>query len=214
MRPVFALFSMASSTSCTSSSGTTTSIFTFGTKSTTYAEPRYTSFLPPVRPKPFTSVTVIPCTPTSARASLTSSSLNGLMMASIFFMLPLARERMETRRARVRRPLVARRSPCGGYHPNVSRLFRVTDPRAVRTSHLAPPPDNPQWSCRRSLPLVLGRYPTPVVRVDSLSTSESDFWVKRDDLTHSVYGGNKVRKLERLIADARARGATRSEEHT
>jgi 1-aminocyclopropane-1-carboxylate deaminase/D-cysteine desulfhydrase-like pyridoxal-dependent ACC family enzyme len=79
----------------------------------------------------------------------------------------------------------------------------------VRTSHLAPPPDNPQWSCRRSLPLVLGRYPTPVVRVDSLSTSESDFWVKRDDLTHSVYGGNKVRKLERLIADARARGATR-----
>src|SRR5882724_2955854 len=61
------------------------STFTFGTKSTTYAEPRYTSFLPPVRPKPFTSVTVMPCTPISARRSFTSSSLNGLMIASTFF---------------------------------------------------------------------------------------------------------------------------------
>jgi 1-aminocyclopropane-1-carboxylate deaminase/D-cysteine desulfhydrase-like pyridoxal-dependent ACC family enzyme len=47
------------------------------------------------------------------------------------------------------------------------------------------------------------------VRVDSLSTPASDFWVKRDDLTHSVYGGNKVRKLERIIEAAKARGATR-----
>lgn len=39
------------------------------------------------RPKPLTSVTVMPCTPTSARASLTSSSLNGLIIASIFFMM-------------------------------------------------------------------------------------------------------------------------------
>jgi 1-aminocyclopropane-1-carboxylate deaminase/D-cysteine desulfhydrase-like pyridoxal-dependent ACC family enzyme len=62
---------------------------------------------------------------------------------------------------------------------------------------------------RSSLPILLGRYPTPVERVDALSTSESDFWVKRDDLTHAVYGGNKVRKLERIIAEAKARGATR-----
>jgi 1-aminocyclopropane-1-carboxylate deaminase/D-cysteine desulfhydrase-like pyridoxal-dependent ACC family enzyme len=47
------------------------------------------------------------------------------------------------------------------------------------------------------------------MRVDSLSTPESDFWVKRDDLTHSVYGGNKVRKLERIIEEAKARRATR-----
>jgi 1-aminocyclopropane-1-carboxylate deaminase/D-cysteine desulfhydrase-like pyridoxal-dependent ACC family enzyme len=33
--------------------------------------------------------------------------------------------------------------------------------------------------------------------------------VKRDDLTGDLYGGNKVRKLEYLLADARARGATR-----
>jgi hypothetical protein len=38
------------------------------------------------RPKPFTSVTVRPVTPTLARASRTSSSLKGLMMAVICFM--------------------------------------------------------------------------------------------------------------------------------
>ena len=36
--------------------------------------------------KPLTSVTVMPWMPISFRASLTSFSLNGLMMASIFFM--------------------------------------------------------------------------------------------------------------------------------
>ena len=85
IRPVLALFSIASMTLPTMESGTTISSFTFGTKSTTYAEPRETSFFPPVRPKPLTSVTVMPWMPTSARASFTSSSLNGLMIASTFF---------------------------------------------------------------------------------------------------------------------------------
>lgn len=40
MRPVLAVRSIASSTEGTSDSGTTTSILIFGTKSTTYAEPR------------------------------------------------------------------------------------------------------------------------------------------------------------------------------
>jgi D-cysteine desulfhydrase len=60
--------------------------------------------------------------------------------------------------------------------------------------------------------LALGRYPTPVELVGPLSApgrGGSEFWVKRDDLTHDVYGGNKVRKLEWLLADARARGAER-----
>ena len=34
-------------------------------------------------------------------------------------------------------------------------------------------------------------------------------WVKRDDLTSPIYGGNKVRKLERLIPEALARGKKR-----
>lgn len=57
--------------------------------------------------------------------------------------------------------------------------------------------------------LALGTYPTPVMRLDSLSTRSTSLWVKRDDLTHPVYGGNKVRKLEQLLADAKAVGATR-----
>ena len=52
-------------------------------------------------------------------------------------------------------------------------------------------------------------YPTPLERLDALSTPASGLWVKRDDLTHARYGGNKVRKLEHLLAEARARGAKR-----
>jgi D-cysteine desulfhydrase len=55
----------------------------------------------------------------------------------------------------------------------------------------------------------LGTYPTPVARLDALSSPASTLWVKRDDLTSPVYGGNKVRKLELVLAAARAAGKTR-----
>jgi 1-aminocyclopropane-1-carboxylate deaminase/D-cysteine desulfhydrase-like pyridoxal-dependent ACC family enzyme len=55
----------------------------------------------------------------------------------------------------------------------------------------------------------LGHYPTLVEPVPGLSAPSCSLWVKRDDLTHHVYGGNKVRKLEYLLEEARARGATR-----
>src|SRR5439155_14722024 len=45
------------------------------------------SVCPFCRPKPFTSVTVIPCTPIVDSASRTSSSLNGLMIAVTNFIL-------------------------------------------------------------------------------------------------------------------------------
>ncbi len=54
-----------------------------------------------------------------------------------------------------------------------------------------------------------GDYPTPVERLEALSSARTTLWVKRDDLTHSVYGGNKVRKLAALLEDARQSGATR-----
>ncbi len=56
-------------------------------------------------------------------------------------------------------------------------------------------------------PLFLARCPTPVERVQALSVEGAELWVKRDDRTHEVYGGNKVRKLEWLLAEALARGA-------
>jgi D-cysteine desulfhydrase len=66
---------------------------------------------------------------------------------------------------------------------------------------------------RRDVPSVpsgtLGQYPTPVERLSTLATDRSDFWIKRDDRTNADYGGNKVRKLERILSRAVARGARR-----
>lgn len=46
-------------------------------------------------------------------------------------------------------------------------------------------------------------------RLASPGRSGVALWVKRDDLTSDLYGGNKVRKLERLLGHARARHAHR-----
>jgi D-cysteine desulfhydrase len=49
----------------------------------------------------------------------------------------------------------------------------------------------------------LGCWPTPVERLHRLSHQlGADLWVKRDDLSGPLYGGNKVRKLELLLAAA------------
>ena len=54
----------------------------------------------------------------------------------------------------------------------------------------------------------LARTPTPLVRLDRLSDRLGvDLWLKRDDLTGLELSGNKVRKLEFLMADARRCGA-------
>jgi len=60
-----------------------------------------------------------------------------------------------------------------------------------------------------SAPLAIGTYPTPVERLETLSRPKSTLWVKRDDQTHPLYGGNKVRKLEHLLVEAKRRGKTR-----
>ncbi|HVM13586.1 MAG TPA: D-cysteine desulfhydrase family protein [Egibacteraceae bacterium] len=54
----------------------------------------------------------------------------------------------------------------------------------------------------------LAALPTPLQRLDSLSAELGvELWVKRDDLTGVGLGGNKVRKLEYLLGDARRRVA-------
>ena len=50
------------------------------------------------------------------------------------------------------------------------------------------------------------RRPTPIERLDEPT---GNIWVKRDDLIAPLYGGNKVRKLERLLGAARASGKSR-----
>src|ERR1044072_3582216 len=52
---------------------------------------------------------------------------------------------------------------------------------------------------------------TPVERLDRLRQAipgAPQLWIKRDDLTGYLGGGNKLRKLEYVMADALMRGAT------
>src|SRR3954451_3692305 len=83
--PVRAASVMTSMMRWTSSSSHSSSMRALGTKSILYSVPRYTSVCPAWRPNPCTSVTVMPFTSACLRASFTSSSLNGLMMAVISF---------------------------------------------------------------------------------------------------------------------------------
>ena len=55
--------------------------------------------------------------------------------------------------------------------------------------------------------LSLGIYPTPFYKLESISTRYGrEIYIKRDDLCGVALGGNKVRKLEYLLAQAQADG--------
>ncbi|MBQ8953034.1 MAG: D-cysteine desulfhydrase family protein [Clostridia bacterium] len=54
----------------------------------------------------------------------------------------------------------------------------------------------------------LGVFPTPIQRLNNMSSLlGTNVYIKRDDLTGLGLGGNKVRKLEYLLAEARNQGA-------
>ncbi len=55
----------------------------------------------------------------------------------------------------------------------------------------------------------LGFFPTPFYKLDRLSGELGiNLYIKRDDFTgQSLFGGNKIRKLEYLIGDAKKQGA-------
>ena len=56
--------------------------------------------------------------------------------------------------------------------------------------------------------LSLGVFPTPVHKLENISRLlGTQVYIKRDDLTGLGLGGNKVRKLEYLLAEAKAQGA-------
>ena len=55
--------------------------------------------------------------------------------------------------------------------------------------------------------LDLGVYPTPFCKLESISAKYGrNIWIKRDDLCGIALGGNKVRKLAYLLADAKVQG--------
>jgi len=85
---------------------------------------------------------------------------------------------------------------------------------------------NPRWApVGRVEPLLFGQLPrlrdrvpwtpvahlpTPVEHSAALCDylGRDDVWLKRDDLVSPLYGGNKVRRFEYILPEARARGAT------
>lgn len=54
----------------------------------------------------------------------------------------------------------------------------------------------------------LGHFPTPLERLDRLTDALGgpEIWIKRDDCTGLATGGNKTRKLEFIVAAAKAQG--------
>jgi 1-aminocyclopropane-1-carboxylate deaminase/D-cysteine desulfhydrase-like pyridoxal-dependent ACC family enzyme len=64
----------------------------------------------------------------------------------------------------------------------------------------------------RFLPHIsIGSFPTPVGKLSGLCRllCRDDLFIKRDDISAVPYGGNKVRKLEFLLADAKRKEAVR-----
>ena len=60
-----------------------------------------------------------------------------------------------------------------------------------------------------STPRTLARLPTPIHPLQRASELLGcSVWIKRDDLTGAALSGNKIRKLDCLLADAHTRGAT------
>jgi len=68
----------------------------------------------------------------------------------------------------------------------------------------------PEWASTLKVPetrYILGCLPTPIHKWDLPGLPhETEVWIKRDDLTGMQLSGNKVRKLEFLMAEAKAGG--------
>jgi len=62
---------------------------------------------------------------------------------------------------------------------------------------------------RDRVPFVpLADLPTPLERMERLSAEAgAEIWIKRDGLTHPIYGGNKIRKFEFVFGDVLRVGA-------
>ncbi len=55
----------------------------------------------------------------------------------------------------------------------------------------------------------LGEFPTPITRLANVEEelgTDCELWLKREDRSSALYGGNKVRKMEFVLADALGRG--------
>lgn len=58
--------------------------------------------------------------------------------------------------------------------------------------------------------VMTGIYPTPLHKLNNLTESigKAEIFIKRDDMTGFAFGGNKLRKLDYIVADAKDKGCT------
>ncbi len=49
--------------------------------------------------------------------------------------------------------------------------------------------------------ITLGNFPTPVQQLQGMG--HENLWIKRDDSSSPIYGGNKIRKLEFILGHAK-----------
>jgi 1-aminocyclopropane-1-carboxylate deaminase/D-cysteine desulfhydrase-like pyridoxal-dependent ACC family enzyme len=71
------------------------------------------------------------------------------------------------------------------------------------------PPLFDTYPLLRRLPWIeLGEFPTPIQKLDNFGEKEgfSQLYIKCDNQSSRLYGGNKVRKLEFVLADAKQKG--------
>jgi D-cysteine desulfhydrase len=96
----------------------------------------------------------------------------------------------------------------GGLAIALERMNRIASARADTLERLRGGATNPLFDIYPALGdripwRPLGTYPTPLVEFAlPFSTPGTRLFIKRDDLASRLYGGNKVRKLEYLLAEA------------
>lgn len=115
--------------------------------------------------------------------------------------------------ARVRAvlPLLIALYPLSGYPAQQASAFSAAMSTTPNQAHPYVPPSWAQ-GVLHNVPehgqLTLANLPTPLYRMNSFSGSDGlNFFIKRDDMSGGPeLGGNKIRKLEFLLADALANG--------
>jgi len=101
-------------------------------------------------------------------------------------------------------------------HRCALRLLEAARAGGKRAGVMSAQPPSPPLAIERRFPALRGRLPrvpltnlpTRVHRLAGLGAAlgVDDLWVKRDDETSALYGGNKPRKLEFVLGDALADG--------
>jgi len=97
----------------------------------------------------------------------------------------------------------------GGRFPNKTAPEPGHFPGLVKGALDLRKPRMKSATMERLLPRPLGCFPTPLQRLENLERLYPGYrlLIKRDDLSGLALGGNKVRKLEHLLAEALAQGA-------